>query len=60
MGQQNVLSKAEDYLRYSSFSYNGLIEQLEFESFRMKKPYMQLKFVEQIGTNRLPKKHKST
>lgn len=31
--QKNALSKAADYLDYSSFSYNGLIEQLEYEGF---------------------------
>ena len=33
MGQQNALKKASDYLSFSSFSHNGLIEQLEFEGF---------------------------
>jgi hypothetical protein len=33
MGQENALSKAESYLDYSSFSYKGLIEQLEFDEF---------------------------
>lgn len=28
---QNALTKADDYLRYSSFSYTGLISQLEYE-----------------------------
>lgn len=28
---QNALTKADDYLRYSSFSYTGLIDQLEYE-----------------------------
>lgn len=28
---QNALTKADDYLRYSSFSYTGLIAQLEYE-----------------------------
>ncbi len=32
-GQKNALSKAHDYLNYSAFSYNGLIEQLEYEGF---------------------------
>lgn len=32
-GQKNALSKAHDYLSYSAFSYNGLIEQLEYEGF---------------------------
>lgn len=30
---QNALSKARDYLDYSAFSYNGLINQLEYEQF---------------------------
>ena len=29
----NALSKAHDYLDFSSFSYTGLVEQLEFEGF---------------------------
>jgi hypothetical protein len=33
LGQQNALDKAIDYLNYSAFSYNGLVEQLEFEGF---------------------------
>ncbi len=33
MGQKNALSKAEDYLGYTAFSYSGLIEQLKFEGF---------------------------
>lgn len=32
-GQRNALRKAEDYLRYSAFSREGLINQLEFEGF---------------------------
>lgn len=32
-GERNALSKAHDYLRYTSFSYSGLIEQLEFEGY---------------------------
>lgn len=32
-GQKNALSKARDYLNYSSFSYSGLIKQLEYEGF---------------------------
>lgn len=32
-GQQNALSKAYDYLDYSAFSHDGLIEQLSFEGF---------------------------
>lgn len=33
MGERNALSKAMDYLAYTSFSYTGLIEQLEFEGY---------------------------
>ena len=33
MGQKNALSKAEDYLNYTAFSYSSLIVQLEFEGF---------------------------
>ena len=33
IGQQNALKKAESYLKYSSFSRKGLIDQLEFEGF---------------------------
>lgn len=33
LGQKNALSKAKSYLAYSSFSYKGLIEQLEYEEF---------------------------
>ena len=33
LGQKNALEKAESYLRYSSFSREGLIDQLEFEGF---------------------------
>lgn len=33
LGQQNALDKAHDYLDYTSFSYAGLIEQLEYEGF---------------------------
>ena len=33
IGQQNALKKANSYLKYSSFSYTGLIKQLEFEGF---------------------------
>ena len=29
----NAVEKAKSYLRYSSFSYKGLVEQLEFEQF---------------------------
>ena len=32
-GEQNALSKAYQYLQYSTFSYTGLIEQLEFEGY---------------------------
>jgi uncharacterized Zn ribbon protein len=31
--QRNALSKAGEYLRYTAFSYSGLIEQLEYEGF---------------------------
>ena len=33
MGQSNAVSKALDYIDYSSFSKKGLIGQLEFEGF---------------------------
>lgn len=33
LGQQNALSSALDYLDFSSFSYTGLIEQLEYEGY---------------------------
>lgn len=33
MGQKNALDKALSYLEFTSFSYNGLIEQLEFDQF---------------------------
>ena len=33
MGQKNALKEAESYLDYSSFSYSGLIEQLEYEGY---------------------------
>lgn len=33
MGQKNARAKAKSYLAYTSFSYSGLIEQLEFEGF---------------------------
>ena len=33
MGQKNALSKAQDYLRFTAFSYSGLISQLEYEGF---------------------------
>ncbi|MEG2533545.1 MAG: Ltp family lipoprotein, partial [Gordonibacter sp.] len=32
-GQKNALKSAKSYLKYSSFSYTGLIEQLEYEKF---------------------------
>lgn len=32
-GQKNALKSAYDYLKYSSFSYKGLIDQLEFEGY---------------------------
>lgn len=31
--QKNALGKAKEYLKYSAFSYEGLIEQLEYEKF---------------------------
>lgn len=33
ISQTNALNKALSYLKYSSFSYTGLIEQLEYEKF---------------------------
>jgi len=33
MGQKNALSKAADYLKFTAFSYSGLITQLEYEQF---------------------------
>lgn len=33
LGQKNALNKALSYLSYSSFSYSGLIDQLEYEGF---------------------------
>lgn len=33
MGQENALRKALDYLDYSSFSFSGLVKQLEYEGF---------------------------
>ncbi len=33
LGEKNALSKAKSYLRYSAFSYDGLIKQLEFEGY---------------------------
>lgn len=32
-GERNALSSAKKYINYSSFSYSGLIEQLEYEGF---------------------------
>ena len=32
-GQENALASAEQYLSYSGFSHDGLIEQLKFEDF---------------------------
>ena len=32
-GQRNALKKANSYLKYSNFSYQGLVEQLEYEKF---------------------------
>ena len=33
VGQKNALAKAKDYLDFTSFSYSGLIDQLEYEGF---------------------------
>lgn len=33
IGEKNALDSAVSYLRYTSFSYSGLIEQLEFEGY---------------------------
>ena len=33
VSQKNALSRALSYLKYSSFSYSGLVEQLEFEKY---------------------------
>lgn len=33
MGEKNALSQALSYLRYSAFSYSGLIDQLEYEGY---------------------------
>lgn len=33
LGMQNALKKAESYLSVTAFSYNGLIEQLEYNGF---------------------------
>lgn len=35
-GQTNALGSAKSYLSYSNFSYDGLIEQLEFEKYENK------------------------
>lgn len=32
-GQRNALQQAKSYLKYSAFSYNGLIKQLKYEKF---------------------------
>lgn len=32
-GQKNALKSAQSYLRYSAFSYSGLISQLEYEGY---------------------------
>ena len=33
LSQKNAMKKAKEYLNYSAFSYDGLIEQLEYEQF---------------------------
>lgn len=33
LGQKNALDKAKSYLKFSAFSYNGLIDQLKYEGF---------------------------
>lgn len=33
LGEENALESAESYLEFSSFSYQGLVEQLEFEGY---------------------------
>lgn len=33
MGEKNALASAKSYLAFSAFSYNGLIDQLEFEGY---------------------------
>ena len=33
LGEKNALRSALDYLNFTSFSYNGLVKQLEFEGF---------------------------
>lgn len=35
IGQKNALETARSYLSYSSFSYSGLIEQLEYEKYSL-------------------------
>jgi hypothetical protein len=36
LGEKNALRTALDYLNYTSFSYSGLVEQLEFEGYTHK------------------------
>lgn len=36
MGEKNALTQAKSYLKYSAFSYTGLIEQLEYEGYTTK------------------------
>ncbi len=33
LGEKNALNSALDYLKYKSFSYSGLVEQLKFEGY---------------------------
>ena len=33
MGERNALESAKSYLKYSAFSYSGLIDQLEYEGY---------------------------
>ena len=33
MGEKNALRSADSYLAFSAFSYEGLIDQLEYEGF---------------------------
>lgn len=33
IGEQNALKSADSYLKYSAFSYSGLIDQLEYEGY---------------------------
>lgn len=33
LGEKNALKRAKEYLNYMSFSYDGLVEQLEFEGY---------------------------